>query len=105
MSAAATSITSGMVLRFRPAPAARVCGKRRTHTAQGAGRAAWPARGAPGGAEVHQRLVEVVAAPTRQERLRQCPETRVAAQSPEPARAEGHAAGRTPQGASNAEGA
>src|SRR5438067_1141226 len=96
MSAAATSITSGMVLRFRPAPAARVCGKRRTHTAQGAGRAAWPARGAPGGAEVHQRLVEVVAAPTRHERLRQCPETRVAAQSPEPARAEEHAAEHAP---------
>src|SRR3989442_13003597 len=96
MSAAATSMTSGTALRPGAAVAVGERGERRAEAAHRAARAARPARRTPRGAEVHERLVEVVTAPWRHQRLGQRPHARLAAQAPEAPRAEEHAAEHAP---------
>src|SRR3989442_11025966 len=53
--------------------------------------AAWAPRGAPGGAEVHQRLVEIVATAARHEPRRQIPQGLLAAKPAETPGPEEHA--------------
>src|SRR5215470_18254307 len=91
MSAAATSMTSGTALR--PGSARRAERReRRAEAPHGTRRAVGTPRRAPRRAEIHERLVEVVSAPSRHERLRQRPQPRLAAQTLEPARPKEHAA-------------
>src|SRR5262249_38373 len=78
MSAAATSITSGTALR--PGSARRAERReRRAEAPHGTRRAVGTPRRAPRRAEIHERLVEVVSAPSRQRGWRQPPRPPLAA--------------------------
>src|SRR5262245_12183209 len=91
MSAAATSMTSGTVLR--PGSARGTDSrKRRAEAPHRTRRATRPPWRAPRRAEIHERLIEVVSAPAGHERLSQRPQPGFAAQPLEPSRPEEHAA-------------
>src|SRR5687768_2020114 len=81
MIAAATSMSRGTT-------SAALEGMARAERLHRAGRAARLPRRAPRGPEVHQRLVEVVGAPARDESAREIPPARLAAHPAQPARAE-----------------
>src|SRR5262245_32047486 len=70
-----------------------VAGAEALHRAESAARLA---RCAPRRAEIHERLVEVVAPPARDERGGQVPENALSAHAGEPARTEEHAAQNAP---------